>query len=83
MMKTIEVKIREWDDIEQDFDLNEDSDIEYTEDFLKRRESLYGKIVKLHFDEDTNIWYETYTGDCWYIPKDMVESEYKHLMEIA
>ncbi len=81
-MKTIKVKIREWDDMEKEFGLDKNGSIECKYRFLDNMNPLCGKMVELYFDEDFNSWREQYTNKHWYIYKDMVEPEYRHLMEV-
>ena len=81
-MRTIKVKIREWNDMEKEFSLNRYGNIKCEGGFTKEAVSLCGKEVELEYDNEYKEWVELYTGKDWFITKDMIELEYRHLMKI-
>ena len=81
-MKTIKVKIREWDDMKEEFGLIHNT-IECNGGFVPEMRTLCGKEVEIIFDDKVlDEWKETYTGSEWVISQDMVEPEYRNLMRV-
>lgn len=78
------VKIRKWHDMAKEFGfinsnlITIDCDGGFTKDMVP----LCGKEIKIEYNEEDEIWIELFTGQEWLITKDMVEPEYRHLMEV-
>lgn len=82
-MKTIKVKIREWDDMVHQFGLNENGEVKCRYIFLPNMKHLCGQEeVELTFDEFFDMWYVHKDEDEWYISEDMIEPEYRNLMKV-